>query len=155
MSSDLPTSRDEVSPAARVGLFGELISLVMRFQKFILVGTVGFAVNMLGLFVLTDWARLFYVASSFLAIELSLFVTFALNERWTWADRRTGSIVTRFWKYQAINGIGIGINVAVLFVLTEYGGFHYIFSNVWGAAVAAIWNFGANHRLTWTARLRP
>jgi dolichol-phosphate mannosyltransferase len=155
MSRDLPISRDKVSPTARVGLLGELISLVIRFQKFILVGAVGFAVNMSGLFVLTDWAGLFYVASSFLAIELSLFVTFILNERWTWADRRVGSIVTRFWKYQAINGIGIGINVAVLFVLTQYGGFHYIFSNFWGAAVAAIWNFGANHRLTWFAPLKP
>ncbi|MEK7873887.1 MAG: GtrA family protein, partial [Chloroflexota bacterium] len=80
---------------------------------------------------------------------------FALNERWTWRDRRSGSICARGGKYQAVNGVGMGLNLLVLFLLTQYAGLHYMVSNLAGAALSALWNFSANHLLTWGVRRQP
>lgn len=121
----------------------------VRFQKFLAVGGVGFLVNSAFLYFLTDVVHLFYVASSPLAIEISMLVTFVLNESWTWRDRKDGARWGRAWRYQVINFTGLFINVAVLYALTEGLGFHYIGSNILGAAMAAVWNYSVNHAVTW------
>ena len=123
--------------------------LLVRFQKFLLIGAFGLLINMGTLYVLTGYVHIYYVLSSFFAIELSLFATFALNERWTWADRKPGTIVRRFWKYQMVNGIGLVINVGVLFFLTSFFDVHYMASNFFGAGLAALWNFTLNNVFTW------
>jgi len=126
-----------------------LASLFIRFQKFLLIGAMGLAVNMSGLFILTEYLHIYYVASSFVAIEASLVVTFILNEVWTWGDRRPGTVTRRFWKYQAVNGAGLVINLSVLFLLTSLVGVNYLLSNLVGAALAACWNFSLNNMFTW------
>ena len=104
---------------------------------------------MSGLFVLTEYLDIYYVVSSFIAIETSLVFTFALNGVWTWRDRNPGTVTQRFWKYQAVNGAGLGINLSVLFVLASIFGINYLLSNLVGAGLAAGWNFGLNNIFTW------
>ncbi len=50
--------------------------------------------------------------------------------------------------YGVINSGGLIINWLVLVTLTHLG-LNYLLANVIGAGVAAIWNFGLNHALTW------
>ena len=126
-----------------------LASLFIRFQKFLLIGTLGLAINMCGLFILTEYLHIYYVASSFVAIETSLVATFVLNEIWTWGDRRPGTVTRRFWKYQAVNGAGLVINLSVLFLLASLASVNYLLSNLVGAAMAACWNFSLNNMFTW------
>ncbi len=121
----------------------------LRFQKFLAVGGVGFVVNSAFLYLLTDIALLFYVASSILAIEISMLVTFLLNETWTWRDRSEGALWGRMWRYQLVNLTGLLINVAVLYALTAGLGLHYFGSNLMGAGMAAVWNYTVNHTVTW------
>ena len=104
---------------------------------------------MSGLFVLTEYLDIYYVVSSFIAIETSLVFTFTLNEGWTWRDRSPGTVTQRFWKYQAVNGAGLGINLSVLFILTSSFGINYLLSNLVGAGLAAGWNFSLNNIFTW------
>ncbi len=133
----------------------QLWLLAVRFQKFLLVGAGGLAINVGGLALFKEWFHIQYVLAGLIAIELSLFFTFALNERWTWRDRRSGSIWARGGKYQAVNGVGMGLNLLVLFLLTQYAGLHYMVSNLAGAGLSALWNFSANHLLTWGVRRQP
>ncbi|MBI4308664.1 MAG: GtrA family protein [Chloroflexi bacterium] len=131
---------------------GRLRALAVRFQKFLVVGAGGLAINVGGLAALKEWGQVNYVLAGFIAIELSLFFTFAFNERWTWRDRRSGSIWARFLKYQVVNGVGMGINLAVLFLATQFTGLHYMLSNLAGAVLSALWNFSVNHLFTWGVR---
>ncbi len=130
----------------------QIWKLAVRFRNFLIIGSGGLAINMVGLYLFTSLAGIYYVLSSFIAIELSLFFTFALNEGWTWRDRHSGSIWMRFIKYQMVNGVGLGINVGVLYLLTNFLQWHYMFSNLAGAGVATFWNFGVNHVFTWRLR---
>ena len=62
---------------------------VLRFLRFGLVGASGVVVNMAALIFLTEKLKINYAVSSLAAIELSILSNFALNNAWTWADRRT------------------------------------------------------------------
>jgi dolichol-phosphate mannosyltransferase len=124
-------------------------TLAQRFQKFLLVGAVGFAVNQLSLFLLHDSFGLAVRAASPFAIFLSMIVTFYLNEIWTWHDRGSGRILSRARTYAPINLGGLAINWAVLTYLHDSVDMHYLIANLIGAAIAAVWNFGLNNAITW------
>jgi putative flippase GtrA len=135
----------EALPARAVQAF----SLAIRFQKFLVVGTIGLAVNQIGLFMLHDVSGVRLLTSSVLAILSSMVVTFILNEIWTWHDRGRGLIIHRMGKYVPINSGGLIINAGILAFLVDQYGAHHLFANLVGAGVAAIWNFGLNNLITW------
>ncbi|MCD6028475.1 MAG: Dolichyl-phosphate beta-D-mannosyltransferase [Thermomicrobiales bacterium] len=123
-------------------------TVTRRFQKFLLVGAIGLAVNQCALFVLVALVGLPLVAASPVAILLSMAVTFTLNERWTWRDRGRGRLVHRALLYGSINSGGLLINWFTLVSLDRMG-LNYLIANLIGAGIAAVWNFSLNHALTW------
>ena len=123
-------------------------TITRRFQKFLLVGAIGLAVNQGALFALVDQAGLAVAMASPIAIFLSMIVTFSLNERWTWQDRGHGRILHRALLYGSINSGGLLINWLTLVSLEQLG-LNYLVANLVGAGIAAVWNFSLNHSLTW------
>ena len=130
-------------PAARLWV------LAQRFQKFIVVGSVGFAINQGLLFGLTHFGGMPLSQASPLAIFASMVVTFVINEMWTWHDRGTGPIKHRIALYFPINLVGLLINFEVLTLLVNRAGWHYLLANLVGAGCAAVWNFVLNNMITW------
>ncbi len=123
-------------------------TITRRFQKFLLVGAIGLAVNQGVLFVLVARVGATIVVASPIAILLSMIVTFAFNERWTWHDRGGGRILHRALLYGSINSGGLLINWVTLLSLDRIG-VNYLVANLVGAGIAAVWNFSLNHMLTW------
>jgi putative flippase GtrA len=123
-------------------------TITRRFQKFVLVGVIGLGVNQGVLFALVDQTGLEVALASPVAILLSMIVTFALNERWTWNDRGQGRVLHRAMLYGSINSGGLLINWLTLVSLHRMG-LDYLIANLIGAGIAAIWNFSLNHALTW------
>jgi putative flippase GtrA len=123
-------------------------ALTQRFQRFLLVGAIGLAVNQGALFALVDLVGVALILASPIAILISMAVTFTLNERWTWHDRGRGRILHRALLYGSINSGGLLINWLILVSLDRMG-LNYLLANLVGAGIAAIWNFSLNHALTW------
>ena len=132
-------------PAARVWIIAQ------RFQKFLMVGAVGLAVNQGLLFLSHDVFSFALAVASPIAIFMSMIVTFTLNERWTWHDRGTGPVLHRMGMYFPINMVGLVINYLILSLLVHQFNVHYLVANLVGASVAAVWNFVVNHHVTWRA----
>lgn len=130
-------------PAVRVYV------LAQRFQKFLVVGSFGLAVNQGLLFVFRHLFELPLSLASPVAIFVSMVATFALNEMWTWHDRGSGPIMHRLFFYCPINTVGLLINFGVLSYLVHDHDWHYLLANLVGAGFAAIWNFTLNHLITW------
>jgi putative flippase GtrA len=128
--------------------------LAQRFQKFLLVGALGLAVNQLALWILRGHLDVQLFVASPIAIFLSMIVTFTLNEVWTWHDRGTGPLIHRIGMYFPINMVGLVINYLILQLLVDHTGTHYLFANLIGAGVAAIWNFLVNNSITWRSAAR-
>jgi putative flippase GtrA len=126
--------------------------LTQRFQKFVVVGAIGLAVNQIGLVALHSGFEMALKAASPISIFLSMIVTFTLNEMWTWHDRGSGPLIHRVGFYFPINMVGLLINYLVLQFLVDHTAAHYIVANFIGAGLAAIWNFFVNNSITWRQR---
>lgn len=125
--------------------------LAQRFQKFLVVGAIGLAVNQFSLWVLRGGFDIELHFASPVAIFLSMIVTFTLNEMWTWHDRGSGPLIHRIGLYFPINMVGLVINYLVLQLLVDHTGAHYLMANLVGAGMAAVWNFLVNNSITWRA----
>jgi len=127
-----------------------------RFLKFCAVGAFGVLVNEGLLWLLTDGFGLFYLYSAMVSIEASIVCNFTLNNIWTFRDRRlaSGNIFIRLLKYNLACLIGVGLNVFVLWLLTEILGMHYLISNLFGIAVAVIWNYSASIKWIWMREVK-
>ena len=122
--------------------------------RFSAVGASGVAVNMGVLILLTHGLGVHYAVSSLFAIELSILSNFALNNAWTWADRRHGTLGQRLAKYHLVaGGTAITANWGLLIILTRFFAVDYRISNLIGIAAGLALNFVLNH--LWTFKGQP
>ena len=127
----------------------------MRFVKFGLVGLSGILVNEGLLWLLTENYGLYYLLSAAIAVETAIITNFILNDIWTFRDRRTPgnrSLLGRGLKFNLVSLGGLGINIAILWTVTEVVGISYLISNLIGIAGATLWNFTINTLWTWRAK---
>jgi len=123
-----------------------------RFIKFCLVGGSGVGVNMGLLWLLTEVGGMFYLMSAAISIETSIITNFLLNNYFTFADRRqpgVKSLLKTLMKFNLVSLAGLGINLTILWILTEPLGLFYMLSNLVGIAAATLWNYLLNNWWTW------
>nr|QNO54299.1 hypothetical protein FGBIHFOD_00039 [Methanosarcinales archaeon ANME-1 ERB7] len=123
-----------------------------RLIKFSIVGAIGAGINMGFLWVLTDFAGLFYLFSCMVAIEIAIIMQFMMNDRWTFKDRKTthvGQFIKRILKSNLWRSGGSTVNIGILYFLTEYMGVYYLLSNIFGIICAFLLNYIFESRFTW------
>jgi dolichol-phosphate mannosyltransferase len=91
----------------------------------------------------------YYLYASAVAIELSILSNFVLNDFWTFRERRHGHMVTRLIKFNALMIVGLLVNLAILYVGTEYAGINYAFSNLVGIAGAFLVRYYLSVKYAW------
>jgi dolichol-phosphate mannosyltransferase len=119
-----------------------------RFIKFNLVGLLGVFVNE-GILVLLVLGGLYYVYASALAIEVSIVSNFLLNDYWTFHDRRHGHIGSRLVKFNGLMIIGLLVNLAILYLGTNYLSIHYALSNLVGIGAAFLVRYWLSVKYAW------
>jgi len=119
----------------------------VRWLKFNAVGAGGIVVQLLALALLKSGLRLDYPLATALAVEAAVVHNYFWHERFTWADRTTGSSWVRFAKFNLTTGLlSILGNVLVMRVLV--GGIHlnYFAANMLTIATCSIVNFLVSDR---------
>jgi dolichol-phosphate mannosyltransferase len=124
-----------------------------RFIKYCIVGASGVFVNMGILAILTSMGA-GYLKAGVVAVETAIVTNFLFNEVWSFSDfsRRRRSLSDRLKRFLKFNLFCIGgsaINLAVLWILTDFVGVHYLISNLIGITAATFWNYGMNANVTW------
>ncbi|HEY3442548.1 MAG TPA: GtrA family protein [Paludibaculum sp.] len=118
-----------------------------QFARYLVVGGLAFAIDFGTLYALTESARLHYLASAAIAFVLGLIANYALSRAWVFQRRTLSSTSLEFAAFTAIGVIGLGLNEAGLWLLTERAHLHYMASKVITAGVVFLWNFGARKAL--------
>jgi dolichol-phosphate mannosyltransferase len=125
-------------------------------MRFLVVGASGVLVNMAALVLLKEGLGLPLALASLLAIELSILSNFALNNRWTWGDRRSTSLSRRLIQYHTVAGFtGLTANWGLLVLLAGLFSVDYRLANLAGIAVGVALNFALNHWWTFSGRSNP
>ncbi len=127
----------------------------LRLIKFSIVGVIGAGINTWFLWLFTDFAGLYYLHSSVIAIEIAIILQFLMNDRWTFREQKTTHVeqfMKRIIKSNIWRSGGLAINIGVLYFLTEHAGVYYLLSNIVGIICAFLLNYLFESRLTWGVR---
>lgn len=65
------------------------------------------------------------------------------------------STFVRWWKFNFVGAIGIGMQFAALFVLKSVLGFDYLFATAFAVEAAVVHNFVWHEQFTWADRIKP
>ena len=121
-----------------------------RAVRFAIVGGSGVVVNTFFLWLFTEVLRIHYMASSPMAVELSILWNFLLNNAWTFRDAaRPVSVPTRLLRFHLTAAGGFAINYLFLVGLTELLDLYYLLSNLVGILAGFLWNYTVNVKWTW------
>jgi len=79
-------------------------------------------------------------------------MTMSANSR---GEKAAQSTLLRWCKFNFIGGIGVGVQLAALFLLKDVFGFHYLAATALAVQAAVMHNFVWHERFTWVDRLKP
>jgi dolichol-phosphate mannosyltransferase len=125
---------------------------VKRFLKFCVVGTTGFSVNLGFFWLLTRIAHVYDLVALIIALEISILSNFALNDLWTFRDKRTGglkALVVRAVKFNMVSSGAVAIYYAVYTPLTRLLEVYDLLALLFAVFVGLVWNFMMNFLWTW------
>lgn len=123
-----------------------------RFFLFVLVGLSGVLVNLAVFQTLFGVLGLSAMWSGLLSALVAMTSNFILNDTFTWPGDKQGHALARFSKYVVVSTVGIGINLAVLYILNTRLGLYALLANTVGILIATGWNFIMNNVWTWRQR---
>ena len=127
-----------------------------KFIRFGLVGLSGVFVDMTILYLLSDpnTLALGLTRSKIIAGEIAILNNFLWNDAWTFADvamqqKGLKQRLKRFMKFNIICLAGLAINVLVLNLVFNFVISNRYIANLIAIAVATVWNFWVNLKLSW------
>ena len=95
--------------------------LILKYKvyiKYIISGCTGALVNLSTLFILTEFAHVYYLLSAVIAFFVSLTVGFNLQKKWTFRDDNK-KVFKQVALYFTITGANLFINMSLLYFLVE------------------------------------
>ncbi len=111
--------------------------------RYIFVGGVAFVIDFFVLFSLTEYVGLHYLLSAAVAFLFGLMVNYGLSRAWVFSQRVITNGYMEFGVFAGIGVIGLGFNELLIWLFTEYSGFHYLASKALTAVLVLVWNFSA------------
>ena len=81
------------------------------------------------------------MTSASIAFILGLLTSYILNIKWVFINRKFSNKMTEMGLFLLIGIIGIILNLASIWVFTEYLGLFYLFSKIIATVIVFLWNF--------------
>ena len=114
--------------------------------RFGFVGGTGYVVNFVLLFLVTEFVGLHYMLSAVVAFMVNSIWNYVLNSKVTF--RMNGGMIGYF-KYLMATMLTRGIYFALLFVLTDLAGTHYLVSSVLAVGSCFLINYVLSKKYVW------
>ena len=123
--------------------------------QYYIVGASGVLVNLGILFLLTDIAGFWYVASQIIAISVSITTNFFFNRYWTFGSHvEDKKNFVMYIKFIIISAIGMAIQLGITITLVESSAFYHMYGAGIGIAVASGINYILNRRVTFGIKFK-
>ena len=115
--------------------------LEQKVIRFIIAGSTAFGVNIIALFLLTEFVGLWYILSATIAFVTSLLVGFSMNKSWTFGDVTADDLHKKIFVYFSINIINLILNNSILYFLVETWGVWYLLAQALASSLIAFESF--------------
>jgi putative flippase GtrA len=124
-----------------------------RVGIFALVGIIGYGVQTAVLWLLVGRLGMAVVPATLAATEAAVLHNFLWHLAWTWSDRRAGlrAVAGRLVRFNLSNG-GFSLvgGAAIMALLVDALGFHYLLANLAAVLAVSVANFLASDRFVFT-----
>lgn len=107
--------------------------------KYAVNGLICFGVEFYSLYLLTEYVKLWYIASNSLAFILSNILNFLINRFWTF--RSTANAARQFTMAITLALFNLLASNIIMYLLTDIYRLYYLFSKIVAIAIIASWNF--------------
>ncbi len=118
-----------------------------QFLKYCIGGGLAFFVDIVGLYVFTEFFGFWYILSATLSFILAAIFNY-LYQRFITFKSQDKNYTKQFILFVVIALVGLLINNSILYILVESFGIWYMFAKAFAAAIVLIWNFWANKKFT-------
>jgi len=120
--------------------------MIEQFIKFCVVGGSGVFVDFGVTYFCKEKARLNKYLANSLGFAFAATSNYLLNRFWTFHS--SNNMPTEYLKFVGISFLGLGINNAVIYLLTEKLRMNFYFSKLLAIGVVTVWNFFMNYFFT-------
>jgi dolichol-phosphate mannosyltransferase len=121
-----------------MGLFRRNIGYIIRFG---IVGLTGTLIHMLMLFILTEYAGIYYLYSAAFAFIFAVTSNFIFNKFWTFSKTSKGKNIKRYSIFFITAIIAFSVNITLLYIFTEFFLINYLLSQLIAIAFSFWINF--------------
>ena len=126
----------------RIGLTkAAQISAIMRLLRFLVVGTSAAVIHICTLYLLTEYASLWYIYSSIAAFIVAFVFNFLMQKYWVFKSADHTKIPVQLPLHLTVALINLGINTILLYIFVEYVGLWYILAQAISSAIIAAETF--------------
>ena len=112
-----------------------------EFSRYFLVSVVALAIDFALLIGLTELVGLHYLVSNLLASAAGVTAAYVGSLLWVFKRRRLHNRAAEYVIFVIVGVGGLGVNEAVLWLLTEFAGLHYALSKIGASGLSFIFNY--------------
>ena len=126
--------------------------LAVQLRRFVAVGAFTAGIQMLLLWLFVDIAGLNYLLGATIAIEITIILSYVLNNAWTFqASQNTGRVeyLIGLLKTNVVRGTAIPLQLAILYVLVEWIGLLYLLGNAVAILISGLYRYVLEATWTW------
>jgi putative flippase GtrA len=126
--------------------------LAVQLRRYTMVGASTAGVQMLLLWLFVDVGDLNYLVGATIAIEITIVMTYVLNNAWTFkAIQNSGrrNYLVGLLKTNLVRGTAIPIQLGVLYVLVDWQGVQYLIANAIAIVLSGIYRYVLDVKWTW------
>jgi putative flippase GtrA len=126
--------------------------LAVQLRRFVAVGAFTAGIQMLLLWLFVDIAGLNYLLGATIAIEITIILSYVLNNAWTFqASQNTGRVeyLIGLLKTNVVRGTAIPLQLAILYVLVEWIGLLYLVGNAVAILISGLYRYVLDATWTW------
>lgn len=126
--------------------------IARQLRRFVVVGIAAAGVQMVLLWLFVDIAGVNYLLGALIAIEITITLSYVLNNAWTFRmNRNTGvsAYLVGLVKTNVVRGTAIPIQLGVLFLFVDWVRISYLTANAVAIAISGVYRYLLESRWTW------
>jgi putative flippase GtrA len=126
--------------------------LAVQLRRFVAVGAFTAGIQMALLWLFVDLAGLNYLVGATIAIEITIILSYILNNAWTFqASQNTGRVdyLVGLLKTNVVRGTAIPLQLAILYALVEWLGLLYLIGNAVAILISGLYRYVLDAKWTW------
>jgi dolichol-phosphate mannosyltransferase len=120
--------------------------------KYTLISFIGGALNLAILYSLTEFFGIYYIISAVIGFIAGGTHNFTLNKVWTFKEKLKDKYFKEYFHFFSVSILSYMLSILILYLLTEFAGIFYVFSQAIAMIAGGSLNFVFNKIYTFRAR---